>query len=528
MFRKSTKSKNSELSLLKEYSIYLLPDNKKETLAPLAVKGGNAILLYPDTHAAVRGFEKYYAHVIKHGKWAGGAAHKKEVPIGDLKIKNQGLLTQANTKNYSSIIGAIEKALLAHKVISKPDFKTMLDAGLAETVSSFLDISDLEHLSQTDKSHHKLFKPKIALKKLLALIVNYEMKDEKKIQSAIARGINPILEEVDLLLKQDPTLALKRDHITDLSGRKYYWSPLEAAHWTGNWVLRKMIFKHAQSIPQKAGQLSGEMRAAEQIREWDQQAYNYDLFLIRAEQGEEFRLLTKNIPTLIKQYSEEGEDKIFQWGDVNGEWQLTELDGDTKKLFAHLNFPDTSSKQPTTTPSNQITTGMYDAFKKGHTPAHFDLDEFVRVAHAFHKKYPFDASVPEAKRNECNTDGWKIGHAQKKFPAWLAAVWCSTTIRFRRLPDAKHLIATPDVCRLQLFHQADFFSPHLGKNFSIYKGARGECVMQFAQSYGVFSYDDRTMAALSKVITDELGKFKQLLPEGSTSTPGLIRHQKNY
>lgn len=60
------------------------------------------------------------------------------------------------------------------------DLKKMPAAVLAATQSSFLDPSDLARLSQTDKKHHKLFKPKMALNKLLGLVVNYDMKDKKK------------------------------------------------------------------------------------------------------------------------------------------------------------------------------------------------------------------------------------------------------------------------------------------------------------------------------------------------------------
>jgi tetratricopeptide (TPR) repeat protein len=96
------------------------------------------------------------------------------------------------------------------------DLKTMAAAVLVEKQSSFLDLRNLARLSQTDKSQHKLFKPNIALKQLLGLVVNYEI-DEEKIVAAEAARKNPILEQVKRLLTQDPTLALKRDHTTDLS-----------------------------------------------------------------------------------------------------------------------------------------------------------------------------------------------------------------------------------------------------------------------------------------------------------------------
>jgi hypothetical protein len=290
-------------------------------------------------------------------------------------------------------------------------------------------------------------------------------------------------------------------------------------------MLRDMIFKHAQSIQVKKGIESGEKRASQQLREWDQQAYNYDLTLARAE-GDTFPSL-KKMPALIKQYSEQGEDKIFQWGDVNGEWQLTELDSDAKKLFAHLNFPDTSNKLSITSSRDQITTGMYDALKKGHTLTHFDLDEYVRVTDAFLKKYPANVPVPQAQWDACDTDSYKIGHAQKKFPAWLAAIWCSA-IPFHPLSDVKRLIAAPDVCRLKLYYGEDFFDGRLGRDFSIHSfaragtrvAARWRVLRSGIAAVGGGEIDLVAMATLCKVITEELGKSKQLLSEESKSTPG--------
>jgi tetratricopeptide (TPR) repeat protein len=261
------------------------------------------------------------------------------------------------------------------------------DAALVDTLPSFLDASDLNSLSQTSGKNTRLFKPVLALKKLLHLVVRYEL-DEDKIKEAIANGVNPILQEVNALLTQDSSLALKRNHTTDHSGRKRYWSPLEAAYWSGNWELCNMMIKHISS-----GEMSA--TAEEQLREWDQQAYHYDLILMRAEAGAspDLEKLEKK-PALIKQYNEDGKDKIFQWGDVNGEWHLTELEGDTKQLFANLDFPNTSSNKPITMTSDQITKDMYDALKKGHTVAHFDLDEYVRVTTVFVNKYPVNVPVP--------------------------------------------------------------------------------------------------------------------------------------
>ena len=463
---------------------------------------------------------------------------------------NRGMIYHEQGK-YDEAIADYKKAMklepklktqieshIERKLKRGDDLKKIPDAPLVKTQTTFLGASDLSHLSQTNKKYTKLFKPELLLKKLLGLVVRYDL-DEKTIEAGIKAGVNPILKEVNLLLTQDPTLALKRDHITDHSGRKFYWSPLEAAHWSRNWVLRDMIFKHALSIPMKDGLISGEERATEQLREWDAKAYNYDLILMRAS-GDTFPIL-KKIPTLIKQQSEEGEDRIFQWGDVNGEWMLTELDSATQAFFTHLNFPDTSGKKPITTTRDQITKDMYDALQKGHTPARFDLNEYIRDADAFIKKYPGNIGVTQAQWDKRDTDSYKLGLAQKKMPAWLAAIWCST-IPFHPLPEFKHLIARPDVCRLKLYYGEDFFDTRLGKYFSIYKGSLSAPVSRVSPAYPTpaevltvpprfFASHTRgavaliadlaAMAALCKVITDEFRKSKQLLPEESKSTPGL-------
>ncbi len=398
------------------------------------------------------------------------------------------------------------------------------DAPSVTTQSSFFDTADTNNVSKTNQRNKNLFKSALALKKLLPLVVRYES-DEKAIETAIAAGVNPILQEVNTILMQYPRLALKRDYITDKSGRKKYWSPLEAAHWSGNWELRNLMIEHAQSIP---GKEKGKSAVGEQLREWDQQAYDYDLILMRAEK-DTFPIL-KKIPALIKQYNEPGEAKIFQWGDVNGEWQLSELEGDTKELFAHLDFPDTSSKMPVTMKSDQITIAMYDALKKGHTVAHFDLDEYVRVTTGFVNKYPAGVGIPRAQFDECDRDSYKIGRAEKKFPAWLAAVWCAE-IPFFPVPDFNLLIKRPDVYRSKLLFYGrdikDFFDDKLGRDCSIYKSVMPRALSGRGWTLLISprmapAVDLVAMAALSKVITTERDKSMQLLLlREAKSTPGL-------
>jgi hypothetical protein len=392
--------------------------------------------------------------------------------------------------------------------------KKVPDALSEQQYPSLLAASDLSHLSQTNRERSKLFKPALALKKLLRLVVRYEL-DKEKIQVGIKAGVNPILQEVSALLIQHPDLALKRDHITDQSGRKFYCSPLEAAHWSGNWALCHMILVQVQ--PKES--------AIKQLREWDAKAYDYDLILMCAE-GDTFPLL-KKAPALIKQFNGQGEDKIFQWGNMNGKWELTELDNNTAELFVNLNFPDTSIKQPITMISNQITSEMYDALKKGHTVAHFDLGEYVRVTDAFIKKYPANNAVPEALYDECERDSYKIGMARNKMPAWIAAVWCCNT-SFDPLPNIRHLIWLPDVYGLKLHDGSDFFKDKLSGVTTMIKGqgllhgratiGPGGNVMLLSLTLAI---DLAVMADLYKVITEQREKSKKLLFGESKLTPGL-------
>ncbi len=216
------------------------------------------------------------------------------------------------------------------------DLQKIPDSELPHILSPFLNLSEQTKLSITSKRSAALFKTQASLKQLLHLVVKHEIKNEKKIQEAIEQGVNPIFNEVSAILRQDPTLALKRDYITD-NGNKIYCSPLEYAYKSGNWIMCNLIFEWIKRIPPQAGQESGEIRAAKQIRELDEKAYNYDVELWLAK-GDTLPRLKKNTPALIKQRDEEGNEKIFEWGDINGTWGITELDNEDKRLLEYLSF----------------------------------------------------------------------------------------------------------------------------------------------------------------------------------------------
>ncbi|MDR3492565.1 MAG: hypothetical protein P4M12_11110 [Gammaproteobacteria bacterium] len=397
------------------------------------------------------------------------------------------------------------------------------DEVLHSVLSPYLNERELSKLARVNRTKNALFQPTLSVKKVLNLVVKYELKDEAKIKAAIAAGDNPILSEINEILNQDPTLALKREHITDHAGNKHYCSPLEYAHWSGNWAMRYIIFYYAKQVP------NGEMHAAEQIREWDAKAYNYNLLLIRAETNTIPDTLEKDKPALIKQYNKDGEDKIFQWGDVNGEWRLTELDDDAKKYFNNLHFPDDSRDQPILMESNSITSNMYDALKKGHTAAHFDLNEFVRATDAFIRKYPPNVAVPQALWEQFHADWHEIGKTQKKMPAWIAAIWCSE-ISFSSVPDLKAVIASPEVFRLKLYYGNNFYKKGLGSEWSILKLSNGQTGPCFSMLNNLnhpvpFLNGDSgsAMAALSKLIIKQREVFKQCLPAEPDKSPGQSR-----
>jgi hypothetical protein len=284
-----------------------------------------------------------------------------------------------------------------------------------------------------------------------------------------------------------------------------------------------MIFNHA----------SDKREAIQQINDMDQKAYNYDLILVRCAH-DTFPIL-KKIPALIK----DDEDKIFQWGNLNGEWQLTELVEDNKEAFLHLNFPHNSNASITLA-TDQITREMYDILKKAHTVAHFDLGEYLSAATYVSNKYPINQPIPDDQHAEFNIDSHKIGKAQKKFPAWLAGLWC-LACPFAPIPDFKKLIKNPNTYYLKLsdlsvanlrqehLQEVDFFRDNLGKDHSLYKGngaliAKGTLISR--DMHGTILPNERdllldmdAMRNLDVVMSDELNKFKRLL--NPTDAPNL-------
>jgi tetratricopeptide (TPR) repeat protein len=160
------------------------------------------------------------------------------------KIYQEQGLHDLAVKDYKKA-GELEPELIpeiemyAHNKLNSGDhLKKIPDAALKEEAPSLLDAKDFNQLSQTNRYNSQLFKSALTLKKLLNLIVRLELEekiiselDKKEVADAIIEGGHPILDEVDKILKQDSSIALKRDHITDRSGRNFYWSPLEAAHW---------------------------------------------------------------------------------------------------------------------------------------------------------------------------------------------------------------------------------------------------------------------------------------------------------
>ncbi|MDR3491053.1 MAG: hypothetical protein P4M12_03280 [Gammaproteobacteria bacterium] len=387
-------------------------------------------------------------------------------------------------------------------------------------IARFLKLDEINQLTQVNKMHNALFQSQLSANQLLNLVVKYKL-DQEKMRAAIAEGVNPIFKEVNRILEIYPELALKRGHITDQSGRRFHCSVLEYAHWSGNWALRNLIFRYAKRI-----EPNGEMRAIELIRAWNAKAYHYDLNLMCAEENSFPQL--KKTPALIRQINT---NKIFQWGDVNGHWQFTELNDEAKKIFYDLPFPNNNTAKSFMVNSDQITFEMYEALKKGHTVAHFDLGEYLRVADYLIKKYPVNGADPQIPGDERDADWYAIGRTQKKMPAWLAAIWCST-IPFDPVPDFRSLINLSEVCYLKLNQGKgdSFYNKELGTQFSIGKFYMSENKWaaiphaQWAQELITScSVDAIAMSTLSKVMTEERDEFNHLLPPEPGSAPGLAR-----
>jgi hypothetical protein len=390
--------------------------------------------------------------------------------------------------------------------------------------SLFFTLNDLNEVSHINRAYQKLFKPIHALRQLLNLVVRHEL-SEKLVNDAInvskhPIGIHPIHKQIHSLLVQNPSLALKKDYIIDHDGRKRYWSPLEAAFWLGNWEICNILFYVTRS--------AGLGSAAEtQLRKWRQQAYNYDIRIIYVEAGVlPNKVLLEDMPALIK---EAGSDKLFLWGNLNGEWSMTELEEDAIRVFSNVFLSDVCPDKHTTLASDEISFEMYEVLKKGHTVARFDLNEYIKVTTEFAIKWPIDGHMHKDQYGKCDNDSFKIGKTQRKFPAWLAGIWCSDT-SFKQPIDFENLIRQPEACYLKLYQGLHFFDKELGYEFSVVKNAwkflaaKGYYPSQAARGSAAVGanywgfVDVNAMICLNKLIVEKLNKFVLLVEMEAQST----------
>lgn len=130
------------------YNLYLLEDNKPETIASIqmTVKGGNAILLYPQgVDSSSSGSRKYHACFLQDGQLLTEAGKLKEVSIGERILTCTGLLPK--TPMHTNII----QIALARAEISVPLPILHLPVPAIEQVALTLD----EALSVFARASHQ-------------------------------------------------------------------------------------------------------------------------------------------------------------------------------------------------------------------------------------------------------------------------------------------------------------------------------------------------------------------------------------
>ena len=445
-------------------------------------------------------------------------------------------------KHSFDLEAALSKSVNKFFGNSKPEYEILNkipDAVLFNAVGNFLTPSEYNILTQTSKTQHKLFKPALAVQKILQLVVRYELRADKS-KKKLLKNINPVLRELKLLLRQQPALALQRGYTIDYRGGRRYWSALEAAYWMGNWEICNIIMTSLQTGGFAA-------QAKDQLINWDTQSFNYNLYLLHAgteasnsrqlpmiikkddqlllreevngnQQQIEFSL--RSVPTLIKQ-----ENTFYLWGNVNGAWQYTKLADNLADLLATLPFPTRGSTDFTLLNSEQISREIFTALKPAHTIAHFNLEEYIHSTQSFIEKYPADAAVPQTEWVNRESVSYQIGKAQQKFPAWLAAIWCMK-IPFSPAPDFTALIHDPLGYRLTLTNNNHFFTANLGVTYSIFKDKQGLAVQgvpagkNYAGSFAVqanhaVADDLAAMVALDKMMTNKLTDLMQQIPNDS-------------
>src|SRR6266404_9043139 len=104
-----------EASRQNNFVVYLLPDNKEETLVKAQVlvaaqgNGSNAVLLFPDPNEPLDSStetQKYNACFIRDGQWIQEGNERKEVSIGKHNFTHAKKMLPDSIKNPKNITKA--------------------------------------------------------------------------------------------------------------------------------------------------------------------------------------------------------------------------------------------------------------------------------------------------------------------------------------------------------------------------------------------------------------------------------------
>lgn len=163
---KANEEKKVEEKSVHDYQLYLLPDNKPETIAEahMEIMGGSAVLLYPADLSSDSKEKEYNACFIRKGSWVQKNGQLKTAALGPLNLEN---------KNRDAII---QMALSKAGIIQDP---TIIGQDtMRHVTSSFLDISSLAAYSICSRRSNQDVRPQL-YKKACAKLLQHIIRGEK-------------------------------------------------------------------------------------------------------------------------------------------------------------------------------------------------------------------------------------------------------------------------------------------------------------------------------------------------------------
>jgi hypothetical protein len=402
----------------------------------------------------------------------------------------------------SVFLSTKEKAFLARLRIDMPTvrfFRAQISINQLFYLLANNDIKNKNTLALTAK-------PIISnvFKNLIAAIYHLSVPNEDEINSILEKKINPILLMIDFVLAKDPSIAFQPINFVDHLGHELSCSILEYAYASKYPVVQHLIYEHAKCAP------SGVILAEKLLLGIDRKCIEYDLTLMMS--NKLIFPLTPT-PTLIKQFRSKTQFTLYLWGSLNGEWQLNELNFEDQALFPGHIFPSVFNSTIVTC-SLELTLEMQAVLKKHHSPIHFDIQEYLRATKSFIQKFPAMQVVQHAQWSACETESKKIGKTQKKFPTWLALLWCSDATFDAMFAVNKVIL---HLIHLDLEYSGEpFYGKDLGELYSIYKGknrAQGriytQTFMNGAAARRLAPLDLAAMTAVSAVTPINSEEFKR-------------------